>query len=60
AEAYGFQPTITRAGDRTINVIYHYPKPGESNIIYTGEAHATFTWNEATQSVDMAGEVPPT
>src|SRR5699024_4756948 len=60
AEAYGFQPTITRAGDHTINVIYHYPKPGESNIIYTGEAHATFTSNEATQSVDMAGEVPPT
>ena len=60
AEAYGFQPTVTRASDHTINVIYHYPKPGESNIIYTGEAHATFTWNEATQSVDMAGEVPPT
>ena len=60
AEAYGFQPTVTRAGDHTINVIYHYSRPGEGVANRSGETHATFTWNEATQSVDMAGAVPPT
>lgn len=60
AEAYGFLPTVTRADDHTINVIYHYSKPGEGVADASGEAHASFTWNEATQSVDMAGNVPPT
>ena len=59
SEAYGFSPTVTRAGKNSINVVYHYPLPGESNATRSGQAHASFTWDDATQRVVMQGNVPP-
>ena len=60
SDAYGFMPTVTRASDSAINVVYHYPLPGESNANRSGEAHASFRWSEAENRVIMSGEVPPT
>lgn len=59
SEAYGFMPTVTRAGDDAINVVYHYPLPGESNANRSGEAHASFRWSESAERIIMTGDVPP-
>ena len=60
SEAYGFLPTVTRTGDNSINVVYHYPYTGEGNIKPSGKAYASFTWDDAAQRVVMRGNVPPT
>ncbi|WJY71949.1 LppP/LprE family lipoprotein [Corynebacterium auriscanis] len=59
SEAYGFMPTVTRAGDDALNVVYHYPLPGESNAERSGEAHASFRWSESAGRIIMTGNVPP-
>jgi hypothetical protein len=58
--AYGFTPTVERTADNAISVTYRFPQGMESNAEASGTAVATFTWNAATSSVDMAGDVPPT
>lgn len=57
-DAHGFFPTVERVDDSTIDVTYHYPLPGESNMARSGETHATFTWDESAEKVVMTGEVP--
>lgn len=58
-EAYGFFPTVTRADNSTIDVIYHYPNPGDSNAETTGETYASFRWDDDLQRVVMTGDTPP-
>lgn len=58
-EPQGFTPTVTRADDSTIDVIYHYSKPGESTAGRTGESYASFRWDAGEQRVIMTGETPP-
>jgi hypothetical protein len=59
SEAYGFYPTVSRVDDATISVTWHWPRKGESNAGASGESTAQFTWDAATGSVAMSGEVPP-
>lgn len=59
ADAYGFFPEIQQLSDTAITVTYRYPLPGEPNAAPTGEAVATYAWDEATQSVVMDGDLPP-
>ncbi|PFG27618.1 LppP/LprE family lipoprotein [Corynebacterium renale] len=59
-DAYAFMPTVTRTSDNSIAVTYHYPLPGESNAMRSGETHATFTWSDAENRVIMEGDVPAT
>lgn len=58
--AYSFTPSVSRISDRSIEVVYRYLQDGDmSHAAASGRAVATFTWNDETHSVDMAGEVPP-
>lgn len=57
--AYGFTPRVERVDDATIRVTYRYLMPGEANAQASGQAVATFTWDAASQSVTMQGDVPP-
>lgn len=59
ADAYGFFPGVQQLSDTAITVTYRYPLPGEPNAAPTGEAVATYAWDEATQSVVMDGDLPP-
>lgn len=59
SDAYGFFPEIQQLSDTAITVTYRYPLPGEPNAAPTGEAVASYAWDEATQSVVMDGELPP-
>ncbi|WP_181064459.1 LppP/LprE family lipoprotein [Pseudoclavibacter sp. AY1F1] len=59
ADAYGFFPEISQSSDILITVTYRYPLEGEPNAAPTGEAVATYAWDEATQSVVMDGDLPP-
>lgn len=59
SEAYGFHPTVQRTDADQIQVTWHWPREGESNAGASGTTTATFTWNDATEQVDMAGGVPP-
>jgi hypothetical protein len=59
SEAYGFHPTVQRTDAGQIQVTWHWPREGESNAGASGTTTATFTWNDATGQVDMAGDVPP-
>lgn len=56
---YGFVPQVERTAPGAILVTYRYPQAGEANADASGRAAATFTWNPDTESVDMAGETPP-
>lgn len=58
-DAYGFFPEVQQLSDTLITVTYRYPLPGEPNAAPSGEAVATYAWDEATQSVVMDGELPP-
>lgn len=58
-DAYGFFPEVQQLSDTLITVTYRYPLPGEPNAAPSGEAVATYAWDEATQSVVMDGEPPP-
>lgn len=60
ADAQGYYPRVERLDDASIQVTYTYNLPGESNAAASGRSTATFTWDEATQSVIMEGDVPPT
>jgi hypothetical protein len=59
SKAYGFYPDIERLADDSLQVTWHWPQDGDANADPTGRSTATFTWNDATGQVDMAGEVPP-
>ena len=59
SEAYGFYPTISRVDDATISVTWHWPREGESSAGASGQSTAQFTWDTASGSVSMSGEVPP-
>ncbi|MEJ6550281.1 LppP/LprE family lipoprotein [Corynebacterium sp. USCH3] len=59
SEAYGFYPTVSRVDDATLSVTWHWPRDGESNAGASGESTAQFTWDAASGSVSMSGEVPP-
>lgn len=58
-DAYGFFPEVQQLSDTLITVTCRYPLPGEPNGAPSGEAVATYAWDEATQSVVMDGELPP-
>lgn len=58
-EAYGFTPAVERTADDAITVTYRFNQGMESNADASGRAVATFTWNAETDSVEMAGDVPP-
>jgi hypothetical protein len=57
--AYGFTPAVERTADGAISVTYRFNQGNESNAEASGRAVATFTWNDETDSVDMAGDLPP-
>ena len=59
AEPIGFHPATTRLSDTSIRVTYTYVEGSESNAEARGRAVSTYTWNEATESIDHAGEWPP-
>ena len=59
SEAYGFYPTVSRVDDSTLSVTWHWPHEGESSAGASGESTAQFTWDAASGSVSMSGEVPP-
>jgi hypothetical protein len=59
-KAYGFTPAVERTADDAISVTYRFPQGMESNAEASGSAVATFTWNAATDSVEMSGDLPPT
>lgn len=59
SEQYGFTPLVERVADDAIAVTYRFVQGAESNADASGRATATYTWNPATDSVDMAGDVPP-
>ncbi|NQX35183.1 LppP/LprE family lipoprotein [Herbiconiux sp. VKM Ac-2851] len=59
-KAYGFTPTVERTADDAIAVTYRFLQGSESNAEASGRATATLTWNAATGSVDLAGDLPPT
>ncbi|MFB2555658.1 LppP/LprE family lipoprotein [Herbiconiux liangxiaofengii] len=56
---YGFTPAVERLSDDSISVTYRFTQGTESNAEASGRATATFSWNAATGSVDMTGDVPP-
>lgn len=58
SEAYGFEPSIQRVDDSTLQVTYVWPGPGDSNAYPTESSVATFTYDDATDSVSMSGELP--
>jgi hypothetical protein len=58
-EAYGFLPDVVRAGDATLKVTYHYPKPGESTADASGTTNVVLTWNASAGKVEFSGETPP-
>ena len=58
-EAHAFHPTVERIDDATLSVTWHYPVNNEVNAMRSGESTATFTWVEALQKVQMAGNEPP-
>lgn len=61
ATAKGYKTSnISTVSDDTISATYKYPLPGESGPASSGEAFATFTWDESAQKVQMSGDVPPT
>jgi hypothetical protein len=60
SEAYGFTPTVERTADDAIAVTYRFLQGSESNADASGRATATLTWNAATNSVDLTGDLPPT
>lgn len=55
----GFWPETVRVDDSTLEVTYKYPEAGDSNADPSGVAVSTFTWDEASQSVEHSGEFPP-
>lgn len=55
----GMGQLMQRRADDLLAVTYLYPKPGESNAERSGKATSTFTWDESTQEVVMAGDLPP-
>lgn len=59
SKQYGFVPTVERTAPGAIAVTYPFVKDNESNADASGRATATYTWNEADDRVDMAGETPP-
>jgi hypothetical protein len=59
ATAYGFTPAVERTADGAISVTYRFNQGNESNAEASGRTVATFTWNDETNSVDMAGDLPP-
>ncbi|SMG18867.1 LppP/LprE family lipoprotein [Agreia pratensis] len=59
-KAYGFTPAVERTADNSISVTYRFNQGMESNTEASGRAVATYTWNAATDSVEMVGDVPPT
>lgn len=58
-KSYGYTPTIHRNSDAAISVVYHWPRPGETNAESSGESHAQFRWDDNEGHVVMTGEVPP-
>ena len=58
-QAYGFTPAVERTADDAISVTYRFTQGMESNAEASGRAVATYTWNATTDSVEMAGELPP-
>ena len=58
-KAYGLYPAIARRAPHPLRGTRHWPRAGDANADPTGRSTATFTWNDATGQVDMAGEVPP-
>jgi len=60
SEAYGFTPSVERTADDAIAVTYRFLQGDEANADAAGRATATVTWNAATESVDLAGDLPPT
>lgn len=54
-----FWPETERVDDSTIRVTYNYPETGDSNADPSGEAVSTFTWDEASQSVEHSGDFSP-
>jgi hypothetical protein len=59
SEEYGFTPRVERTAPGAISVTYPFVQGNESNAEASGRATASYTWNDSTQSVDMAGETPP-
>ena len=59
SEEYGFTPRVERTAPGAISVTYPFLQGNESNAEASGRATASYTWNDSTQSVDMAGETPP-
>lgn len=55
----GMGQLMQRRADDLLAVTYLYPKPGESNAERSGKVTSTFTWDESTQEVVMAGDLPP-
>lgn len=58
-KAFGFGPTVTRESDSLISVVFHWPKPGESNAERSGETYAQFAWDDQQGKVVMTGDAPP-
>ena len=57
-KSYGFWPRVTRLSDDSIEVVYIWPKDGESTANASGESPMTFTWNDAAGKIDVAGNPP--
>ena len=51
---------IERIDDGSISITYRYLEGDEPNAAPQGRAESTFTWNDASHSVDHEGEFPPT
>ena len=60
AEPQAFVPQIERIDDGAISITYRYLEGDEPNAAPQGRAESTFTWNDASDSVDHEGEFPPT
>ncbi|MDY3127213.1 MAG: LppP/LprE family lipoprotein [Corynebacterium sp.] len=59
-DAYGFMPTVVRTDPNTIDVTYHWSRPGEGTANRSGSTWASFTWDDSAERVIMSGDVPPT
>lgn len=57
-KSYGFWPQVTRLAPDSLEVVYFWPKPGESNAERSGESPMRFTCDDESGSVLVKGDPP--
>ena len=58
ARPYAYAPQIRRTADDALAVTYTWARPGEAPATASGTSPVTLTWDEATGSVRLEGELP--